>query len=74
MEFSNRQGKATPDTKKYYFNIIDTPDTLTLQLKWNGLCVYWMAYCVIFCCRWCRTQSETVWRQANRYGVPELDL
>jgi elongation factor G len=31
--FSTTQGKILPETLPYHFNIIDTQDTLTLQLK-----------------------------------------
>ena len=38
--FPTTLGKPTADTKKYYFNIIDTPVTLTLLWKWKDPCVY----------------------------------
>jgi translation elongation factor EF-G len=31
--FPTTQAKMLPETLPYHFNIIDTPDTLTLQLK-----------------------------------------
>ena len=31
--FPTEQGKLTPDSKPYHFNIIDTPVTLTLRLR-----------------------------------------
>ena len=32
----------------------------------DGAC---MVYCAVW---WCQPQSETVWRQANKYKVPRL--
>ena len=53
--------------------MIDTPDTWTLRLKWS-------AHCVCSTVLWLHTvqcggvepQSETVWRQADKYGVPRI--
>ena len=49
------------------------PATLTLQLKWNVPCAYWTVAVTVFCAKGgVEPQSETVWRQADKYGVPSM--
>jgi elongation factor G len=72
-QFPTIKGKADANTKEYYFNIIDTPGHVDFTVEversmrvLDGLIALFSAVDGV------EPQSETVWRQANRYKVPRI--
>jgi elongation factor G len=66
---SGGYGKQFPPHR---INIIDTPGTLTSLSKLSVMRVLDGA-CMVYCAvGGVQPQSETVWRQANKYKVPRL--
>jgi elongation factor G len=71
--FPQDQGKPTPDSKPYHFNIIDTPGHVDFTVEVNrslrvldGLVFLFSAVDGV------EPQSETNWRLADNYHVPRI--